>query len=158
MTTDKNPVEIFVDADACPVKPEVYRVAARCGLKVYVVANSYINVPREPSIERVVVTADMDAADDWIAGRAAPGAIVVTADIPLASRAVKAGAVVIAPNGRIFDQDSVGMALATRNLMQGLRDAGQTTGGPAGFTPRDRSNFLSGLDAAIVRLRRAGHP
>ncbi|WP_342359295.1 YaiI/YqxD family protein [Terrarubrum flagellatum] len=157
MTDDSAPsIVIYVDADACPVKAEVYRVAERYRLKVFVVANSYINTPRDPLIERIVVGADPDAADDWIVERADARSIVITADIPLASRAVKAGAVVIAPNGRVHTADSVGMALATRNLMQGLRDAGEITGGPGAFTPRDRSNFLSALDNAIVRLKRSG--
>src|SRR5215470_16789935 len=143
------PIEIHVDADACPVKQEVYRVARRHGVPVNVVANSYIAVPTDPLIERVVVTQGFDAADDWIAERAAPGAIVITADVPLASRCVKAGAVVIAPNGRPFTCDSIGMALATRNLMQELREAGRVTGGPKPFAKQDRSTFLSALDAAI---------
>src|SRR5437763_16843349 len=108
------PIEIYVDADACPVKNEIYRVAERHGLKVHVVSNSPIAVPREPWIARVVVGADMDAADNWIAERAGPGDIVITADIPLARRGGKAGAAVIAPNGQTFDQDSLVMALATR--------------------------------------------
>src|SRR6187431_2316860 len=108
-------IEIYVDADACPVKNEIYRVAARHGLKVFVVSNAPIMVPREPWIERVVVGDAMDAADDWIAERAGKGDIVITADVPLASRGVKAGAAVIAPNGKAFDVDSIGMALATRN-------------------------------------------
>jgi uncharacterized protein YaiI (UPF0178 family) len=150
------PIVIYIDADACPVKDEVYRVAGRHGLKTFVVSNSYINVPRDPSIERVVVSAGMDAADDWIAERAARGDVVVTADVPLASRCVKAGAEVIAPNGKPFTEDSIGMTLATRNLMADLRSAGAVTGGPAPFSPRDRSTFLSALDRAIVRLKRAG--
>jgi uncharacterized protein YaiI (UPF0178 family) len=150
------PIEIYVDADACPVKDEVYRVAGRHGLKVFVVANSPIAVPREPWIERVVVGGGMDAADDWIAERARAGAIVVTADVPLASRCVKAGAAVIAPNGEPFAEDSIGLALATRNLLHDLRSAGDITGGPKPFTPRDRSTFLSALDRAIVRFKRAG--
>jgi uncharacterized protein YaiI (UPF0178 family) len=112
-------------------------------------------VPREPWIERVVVGGAMDAADDWIAGRVAKGDIVVTADVPLASRSVKAGAVVIAPNGKPFDDDSIGMTVATRNLLHELRSAGAVTGGPKPFEPRDRSRFLSALDQAIVRLKRA---
>jgi len=151
-----NSIVIYVDADACPVKDEVYRVAERYGLKVFVVSNSPLMVPREPWIERVVVGAKMDEADDWIAERAGPGAIVITADIPLASRAVKAGGQAIAPNGRAFTEDSIGLTLATRNLMDDLRSAGAITGGPKPFSPRDRSSFLSALDAAIVRLRRAG--
>lgn len=147
---------IYVDADACPVKQEVYRVGERHGLKIYVVSNSPIAVPREPYIERVVVAAGMDAADDWIAERAVKGAIVVTQDIPLAARAVKAGAVAIAPNGKPFTEDTIGMALATRNLMDSLRSAGEITGGPKPFAPKDRSAFLQSLDREIVRLKRQG--
>jgi uncharacterized protein YaiI (UPF0178 family) len=150
------PIMIYVDADACPVKNEVYRVAARHGLKVMVVSNSPIAVPRDPMIERVVVAAGMDAADNWIAERATRGDIVITADIPLASRCVKAGAAAIAPTGRAFTEDSIGMTLATRNLMDSLRSAGEITSGPKSFSPRDRSSFLSALDQAIVRLKRAG--
>jgi uncharacterized protein YaiI (UPF0178 family) len=150
------PIEIYVDADACPVKNEVYRVAERHGLKVMVVSNSPIAVPRAPLVERIVVGGAMDAADDWIAGRAGRGDIVITADIPLASRCVKAAAVVIAPDGKLFDDDSIGMALAARNLMHDLRSAGATTGGPKPFSARDRSQFLSALDLAVVRLKRAG--
>src|SRR5205807_10028780 len=107
-------------------------------------------------IERVVVGAAMDEADNWISERAVRGDIVITADVPLASRAVKAGAAVIAPNGKPFDEDSIGLALATRNLLHGLRSAGEITSGPKPFAPRDRSEFLSSLDRAIVRLKRAG--
>ena len=167
-------IVIYVDADACPVKQEVYRVAERHGLKVYVVSNSPIAVPREyliagrpdaepgatsagrPFIERIVVPAGMDVADDWIAERAAKGAIVVTQDIPLAARAVKAGAVAIAPNGKPFSESSIGMTLATRNLMDSLRSAGEITGGPKLFSPKDRSAFLGSLDREIVRLKREG--
>ena len=148
-------VAIYIDADACPVKQEVYRVDERHALKVYVVSNSPIAVPREPFIERVVVAAGMDAADDWIAERATKGTIVVTQDIPLAARAVKAGAVVIAPNGKPFSEDSIGMTLATRNLMDSLRSAGEIIGGPRPFSPKDRSAFLQSLDREIVRLKRA---
>jgi uncharacterized protein YaiI (UPF0178 family) len=150
------PIEIFIDADACPVKDEIYRVADRYGLKVYVVANAAIRVPRIPSIEQIVVGADPDAADDWIAARAGQASIVVTADIPLASRCVKAGAEVLTATGRRFTDASIGKALATRNLMDHLRSTGDTTGGPKTFTPRDRSNFLGALDNAVVRLQRAG--
>jgi uncharacterized protein YaiI (UPF0178 family) len=156
MSGDPKPIAIYVDADACPVKAEVYRVAERHRLKVYVVANSFIAVPRQPFIERVVVGGGFDAADDWIAERVSRGDIVVTADVPLASRCVKAGAAAIAPNGRAFTEASVGMALATRNLMQDLREAGAVTGGPKPFSARDRSAFLSALDLAVVRLKRAG--
>ena len=153
---DYRSITILVDADACPVKNEIYRVAERHGLRVFIVSNAPIAVPRDPLVERVVVAEGMDKADDWIAERARPAAIVITADIPLASRAVKAGAVVLAPNGRIFTEDSIGMALATRNLMDDLRSAGAVTGGPRPFSPKDRSAFLSAIDLAVVRLKRAG--
>ena len=146
---------VYVDADACPVKAEVYRVAERYGLKVYLVANDIISVPRDqPKVELVVVSDRFDAADDWIAERAGPGAIVVTNDVPLASRCVKAGAYALAPNGRVFSPDSVGMSLAVRNLMQDLRASGEVTGGPPPFSKKDRSAFLSALDLAVTRLRR----
>jgi hypothetical protein len=151
------PIALYIDADACPVKDEAYKVAARYGLKVFVVANTPVNVPRDPLIERVTVEGGLDAADDWIAGRAGPGDIVITADVPLASRSVKAGARAISPDGKTFDDASVGMALATRNLMEDLRSAGEITGGPKPFGPRDRSAFLSALDLAVVRLRRDGY-
>jgi uncharacterized protein YaiI (UPF0178 family) len=157
------PIAIYIDADACPVKLEVYRVAERHVLKgaaltVFVVSNSPIAVPRDAGalIERVVVGTGMDEADNWIAERAGRGDIVVTADVPLASRSVKAGADVIAPTGKPFTRDSIGMTLATRNLMDSLRSAGEITGGPKPFAPRDRSSFLAALDQAIVRLRRDG--
>lgn len=150
------PILVYVDADACPVKAEIYKVAERHRLEVFVVANAPIAVPREPWIRRVVVGEGLNVADDWIAERVSRGDIVITADIPLADRAVKAGADVIAPNGKPFSPDSIGMALATRNLMEDLRSAGAITGGPRPFSPRDRSTFLSALDLAIVRLKRAG--
>jgi uncharacterized protein YaiI (UPF0178 family) len=150
------PIEIFIDADACPVKDEIYRVGARYDLKIFVVANAAIRVPSAPSIERVVVGAGSDAADDWIAERAQAGSIVVTSDIPLASRCVKQGAEVLAATGKRFTEASIGMALATRDLMDHLRATGETTSGPKGFTPRDRSNFLGALDNCVVRLKRAG--
>jgi uncharacterized protein len=156
MSEPTSPILIYVDADACPVKPEVYRVAERHRLRVFIVANSFMVVPPDPMIERVIVSASFDAADDWIAERAARGAIVITADVPLASRCVKAGADVIAHDGRVFSEASIGMALATRDLMQTLRESGQVTGGPAPFSARARSAFLSALDLAIVRLKRAG--
>jgi len=156
VTAPKNSITLYIDADACPVKQEVYRVAERHGVKVVVVSNSPIAVPRDPLVERVVVASGMDAADDYIAERAARGAIVVTQDIPLAARAVKAGAVAIAPNGKPFTESSVGMALATRNLMDQLRSAGEITGGPKPFSPKDRSAFLGSLDREIVRLKRNG--
>jgi uncharacterized protein YaiI (UPF0178 family) len=155
-TPSSRPITIYVDADACPVKNEVYRVAERHGIKVVIVSNSPIAVPRDPLIERVVVAAGMDEADNFIAERVSRGAIVITADIPLASRCVKAGAAAIAPTGRAFTEESIGMTLATRNLMDSLRSAGEITSGPKSFSPRDRSSFLSALDQAIVRLKRAG--
>ncbi|MPZ58720.1 MAG: YaiI/YqxD family protein [Rhizobiales bacterium] len=155
------PITIYVDADACPVKEEVYRVAERhltqgLDLAVAVVSNQPIAVPRARFIERVVVAAGPDAADDYIADRAGQTDVVVTADIPLASRSVKAGAAVIAPNGRVFTEDGIGLALAQRNLMDSLRSAGATTAGPPPFSPRDRSAFLSALDAALRRIKRSG--
>jgi uncharacterized protein len=150
-------LRIYLDADACPVKDETYRVAARYGLRVFVVANSPILIPRALDIERVVVGQGADAADDWIAERAGPGAIVVTADIPLASRCVKAGAEVLSPTGKRFSEASIGIALATRDLMDHLRSSGQQTSGPKAFGPRDRSNFLGALDNAVARLKRAPH-
>jgi hypothetical protein len=147
-------IRIFVDADACPVKEEVYRIAERHGLRVYVVANSPIQVPRDGMIERITVGPGLDAADDWIAQRADPAVIVVTNDTPLASRCLKAGSRVIATNGRPFTDASIGMALAMRNLMADLRETGQIAGGPPAFSPRDRSAFRSALDQTIRRLQR----
>ena len=151
-------IRIFVDADACPVKDEVYRVAARHAVPVQVVANSFMRVPQDPSIERVLVEAGPDAADDWIVERAGPGAIVVTTDILLASRCLKAGAEAIAPNGRPFTPDSIGMAVAMRDLTADLRSAGAIGGGPPPFSPRDRSAFLAALDQTIRRLQRRKAP
>jgi uncharacterized protein YaiI (UPF0178 family) len=145
---------IYVDADACPVKDEIYRVAARHTLPVSVVAGNFIRVPQDPMIERIAAGSGMDAADDWIAERAGKGDIVVTSDIPLASRCVKAGAEVIAPNGKPFTEASIGMTLAVRNLMTDLRSSGEVTGGPRSFAPRDRSIFLSALDQTIRRIQR----
>jgi uncharacterized protein YaiI (UPF0178 family) len=146
---------IFIDADACPVKEETYRVAARYGLHVFVVAGTYIRVPQDPRIERVAAGAGMDAADNWIAERAGKGDIVVTADVPLAGRCVANGAEVLAPNGRAFRDSNIGMTVAVRNLLHDLRSAGEITGGPPPFSPRDRSAFLSALDAAVRRAQRA---
>jgi uncharacterized protein YaiI (UPF0178 family) len=156
MADTPHPILIYVDADACPVKAEVYRVAERHRVKVHVVANSFLMVPPSPLIERVIVGAGFDAADDWIAERARRGAVVVTADIPLASRCLKSGADVIGPTGRPFTESSIGMALATRSLMEDLRAMGEASGGPKPFSAKDRSSFLSALDVAIVRLKRAG--
>ena len=156
MDAPANTVAIYVDADACPVKPEVYRVAERHKLKVFVVANSFLQVPREPWIERVVVPGNFDAADDWIAERARRGAIVITADIPLADRCIKAGADVIGPTGKPFTEASIGMALATRDMMEDLRAMGSVRSGPKPFSQKDRSAFLQALNVAVQRLKRAG--
>ncbi len=161
MASDQPPADatrIFVDADACPVKDEVYRVAARYGVRVFVVSNSMINIPVSPLIERVVVESGPDVADGWIAERAGARDVVVTSDVPLAARCVKAGAAVLAPNGKLFDETTIGLALATRNLMDDLRSAGQVTGGPRPFSVRDRSSFLSALDVAVTRARRGPRP
>jgi uncharacterized protein YaiI (UPF0178 family) len=149
-----NTTRIYVDADACPVKDEIYRVAGRHGLPVSVVAGNFIRVPQDPRIERIAAGSGMDAADDWIAERVGRGDIVVTSDIPLASRCVKAGAEVIAPNGKPFSEQSIGMTLAVRNLMTDLWSSGEVTGGPRSFAPRDRSAFLSALDQTIRRIQR----
>ncbi len=147
-------IRIFVDADACPVKPEVYRVAERYGLRVYVVANASMAVPRSDLIERVAVSEGPDAADDWIADHAGASDIVITADIPLAARSVKKGATVIGPTGKPFTEDSIGMALATRDLLTDLRSAGTATRGPPPLSRQDISRFLSALDLAVTRVKR----
>ncbi|HTK34493.1 MAG TPA: YaiI/YqxD family protein [Caulobacteraceae bacterium] len=145
---------IFVDADACPVKDEVYKVAQRYGLPVTVVANAFLMVPKHPLIERVMVDAGPDVADDWIADNAGAGDIVVTADIPLASRCLAVGAQPIGPTGRRFTVDSIGAALAGRGIGEHLRSMGETTRGPVPFQASDRSRFLSALDEAVHRARR----
>jgi hypothetical protein len=157
------PTRIYVDADACPVKDEIYRVASRHGVPVSVVAGNFIRVPQDPLIERIAAGSGMDAADDWIAERARPGDVVITSDIPLASRCVKAGADVIAPTGKPFTEESIGMTLAVRNLMTDLRSAGEVTGGPRSFAPRDRStssrrstrHYAGSSAAAPIKLLRA---
>jgi uncharacterized protein YaiI (UPF0178 family) len=150
---------VYVDADACPVKDEVYKVAARYGLAVKVVANSWMRIPGglpNGSVEMIVVPEGPDAADDWIASRVTTADIVVTADIPLADRALKAGAQAISPKGRPFTADSIGAALAQRAVMDHLRGIGEMTGGPSAFQPADRSRFLSALDEAVNRALRSG--
>ncbi|MBB4618570.1 YaiI/YqxD family protein [Sphingomonas abaci] len=147
-------IRILVDADACPVKDEIYRVALRHGAAVVVVSNSRLRMPDHPLITRQVVNDGFDAADDWIAEQANAAAIVVTADILLADRALKAGATVIAPNGRPFTTASIGGAIATRAIMADLRAGGDVIGGPPPFQKSDRSRFLSTLDEALVRLAR----
>jgi len=154
MTQAPDATRIYVDADACPVKDEIYRVAIRLGVPVSVVAGQFIRVPQDPLIERVAAGSGMDAADDWIAERARAGDVVITSDIPLASRCVKAGAEVIAPNGKPFSEASIGMTLAMRNLMTDLRSAGEITSGPESYSPRDRSAFISVLDQTIRRIQR----
>jgi uncharacterized protein len=151
-------VRILVDADACPVKDEIYKVALRHRVPVVIVANSYIRVPEHDLISRKIVSDGFDAADDWIAAEAGAANVVVTADIPLADRCLKAGARVIAPNGRPFTPDSIGGALATRAILADLRVgvSGVGAGGPAPFTKADRSRFLSALDDALVALKRSG--
>jgi len=147
---------ILVDADACPVKDEIYKVAWRHEVPVRIVSNARIRVPDHPLIERVTVSDAFDAADDWIAEAAAPGAVVVTADILLADRCLKAGAVVIGPNGKPFTPASIGGAIATRAIMADLRaGADGIMGGPAPFAKADRSRFLSALDEALVRSLRS---
>jgi uncharacterized protein len=148
-------LEIYVDADGCPVKEEVYRVARRYGLRVWVVANDWLRVPDEPLITRVTVSEGLDHADHWIAERIGPGDIAITADVPLADRCVKRGATAIAPDGRPFTADSIGDQLATRNLMTALREAGEVRGGGRPFAKQDRSRFLGALDAAVHAARRA---
>jgi len=150
------PPQILVDADACPVKDEIYRVAWRHEVPVKIVSNSRLRVPDHPLVERIVVSDGFDAADDWIAEAADARSVVITADILLADRALKAGAVVLAPTGKPFTSASIGPAIATRAIMADLR-AGMSDGmgGPAPFSKADRSQFLQALDAALVRLQRA---
>jgi len=143
---------ILVDADACPVKDEIYKVAWRREVPVTVVSNSPIRVPSHPLIDRVVVSTSFDAADDWIAERADPASVVVTADVLLADRCLKAGATVLSPTGKPFTTSSIGAAVATRAIMADLRAGGDIVGGPAPFAKADRSRFLQALDAALVRL------
>jgi uncharacterized protein YaiI (UPF0178 family) len=145
---------IYIDADACPVKDEVYRVAARYGLQVFVVCNSWIRIPTDPRITLAVVDEGPDIADDWIAERAGAGDIVITADIPLAQRALANSAQALHPTGRLFTADNIGGALASRAIGEHLRSMGEITGGPRPFSPADRSQFLQSLDAAVTRARR----
>jgi uncharacterized protein YaiI (UPF0178 family) len=147
-----NAPTIFVDADACPVKEEIYRVARRTGCPVQVVANSFMRVP--PDVTLTVVDAGPDIADDWIAERVQPGDIVITNDIPLASRTLKAGGYAMAATGKPFTESSIGAALATRELMEHLRSFGEGSGGPKPFSQADRSRFLSALDAAVTKAKR----
>jgi uncharacterized protein YaiI (UPF0178 family) len=148
------PTTIYIDADACPVKEETYKVAARYGLKTFVVANSFLMVPASPLIERVIVDAGPDVADAWIAERCGPRDIVITNDIPLADLCLKAGAQVLRPNGQPFTADSIGSALAQRAIMEHIRSTGEITGGPRPFDRSDRSRFLQALDQAVQTIRR----
>jgi hypothetical protein len=145
---------LYVDADACPVKDEIYRVAERYRLAVFVVSNSWLRTPPDPRITSIVVEDGPDAADDWIAARASAGDVVITADIPLAERAIKAGAQALHPTGRPFTSDNIGSALASRSIGEHLRSFGAITGGPKPFAPADRSRFLQALDVAVVRARK----
>lgn len=147
-------VTIHVDADACPVKDEVYKVALRHGLPVNVVANSFMRVPQHKLLTRVTVPEGPDIADDWIAERADANAIVITSDILLAQRCLEAGARVLSPKGKAFTQNMIGQAVATRAIMEDLRGMGEQTSGPSAFKPADRSNFLSALEVEIQKLKR----
>lgn len=148
--------QILVDADACPVKEEIYKVALRHSVPVTIVSNSPIRIPAHELISRVVVGDGFDEADDWIAERAGENVICITADILLADRCLKAGATVIAPNGKAFTTSSIGNAIAVRAIMADLRANGDAIGGPPPFSKADRSRFLSALDEALVRCRRPG--
>jgi uncharacterized protein YaiI (UPF0178 family) len=147
-------VKVLVDADACPVKEEIYKVAFRHEVSVAIVSNSWMRIPQHPLISRQVVEANFDAADDWIAEAAGPSTIVVTADILLADRCLKSGATVVGPNGRPFTDASIGTAIATRAIMSDLRAGGDAIGGPPPFGKQDRSRFLSALDEMLIRLKR----
>lgn len=147
---------IYIDADGCPVKNEVYRVAKRFGLKVYLVSNSRMGIPQGELFELVIVNEGFNAADDWIVEQVRDNDIVVSSDIPLAARCLEKGARVIDPKGRVFSKETIGDALANRELMAYLRDMGDVTGGPAPFEKRDRSRFLHRLDEVIQAAVRAG--
>ena len=147
---------IYIDADACPVKDEVYKVAARYKAKVFVVANKEISIPFDSEIEMIVVKGGFDAADDWIVEKVGPGDVVITSDILLADRCIKNKARVLGPKGIEFTEDSIGSAIATRELMSNLRHMGEMGGGPAPMQKKDRSQFLSKLDQIIQSLKRNG--
>lgn len=148
---DPRTPDIFVDADACPVKEEIYKVSRRYRCAVRVVSNSFIRTP--PDVELVVVDSGPDVADDWIAERLQRGDIVITNDVPLANRALKAGALALGATGKPFTEDSIGSALASRDLGEHLRSFGQITGGPKPFSQADRSRFLSALDAMVIKAK-----
>jgi uncharacterized protein len=147
-------LEIYIDADACPVKEEVYRVARRCELPVHVVSNCAMATPRDPLVRTVVVGAGDDVADDWIVAHAGPGDIVITADVLLADRCLKASVRVVDPKGREFTDDSIGSQVAGRELSKRLRESGIETGGPSPMTAKDRGKFLNTLDAVVQSIRR----
>ena len=147
-------MQIYVDSDACPVKPEVVRVAKRYGIEVTFVSNSWMRLPAEWGAKLVVVEGNFDAADDWIVEHLVKDDIVVTGDIPLVHRSIKAGARVIAPDGKLFTDENIGNLLATRDLLHTLRGAGEISGGPAPFGPLDRSRFLQGLDQIVQDIQR----
>lgn len=147
-------MSIYIDADACPVKDEIYKVAFRYNVPVWVVSNSFMRIPDHPLVSRMIVSAGPDVADDYIAERADENSVVITADILLAERCLNSNAIVISPNGKPFTENSIGSAVATRALMEGLRSTGDITGGPPPFSKADRSRFLSALDQALVRLKR----
>ncbi|HEX8302587.1 YaiI/YqxD family protein [Sphingomonas sp.] len=147
-------IRILVDADACPVKDEIYKVAWRHELPVVIVSNSWLRVPQHPLVSRQVVSDGFDAADDWIVEQADSRSVVITADILLADRTLKAGAAVLSPTGKPFTSSSIGSAIATRAIMADLRAGGDQLGGPAPFAATDRSRFLQALDTALVALKR----
>jgi uncharacterized protein YaiI (UPF0178 family) len=148
-------LDVYVDADGCPVKEEVYRVARRCALTVYIVSARHIAVPAEPWVRPVVVGGRFDAADDWIAERAGEDDVVVTGDIPLAARCLERGAYVLGPRGQEFTDETIGSALAGRELMDQLRQMGAASGGPPALTRQDRSRFLQRLDEIVQTVRRS---
>ena len=149
-------MRILVDADACPVKDEIYRVAERYSVPVTVVSNQRIRVPDRDGIQLMMVDDGFDAADDWIVEQAGPGDIVISSDIPLAARCLQEGAQVLGPKGRDYNEENIGDALASRELQSHLREMGSMTGGPAPFQKRDRSRFLHRLDEIVQALRREG--
>jgi uncharacterized protein YaiI (UPF0178 family) len=147
-------IRIYVDADACPVKDEVYKVALRHQLPVFVVANSFMRVPAHALFTRITVADGPDVADDWIAERADAASVVITSDILLAQRCIENSARVLSPKGKAFTENSIGQQVATRAIMEGLRSTGDQTSGPAAFKPVDRSNFLSALEVEVQKLKR----
>ena len=151
---DLKPIEIFIAPDACPVKDETYKVAQRYGLKTWVVANAFRQIPQSPLVARMIVDAGPDVADDWIAEHIAPGDVAITNDIPLAERVLTAGGYALAANGRPFTENSIGAAIAQRALMEQLRSTGEMLGGPRPFDRNDRSRFLQSLDETIQKERR----